>query len=435
MSSRVGAAFEMRPGEGRAVVWAALTFFAVLTSYFVLKPVRDALVLDGDADFIPWLFTATFASMVAIAGPWGALVARRPRGALVPVVYRAFAAQLLVFAVLFGVDVSPVHVGQVFYVWLSVMNLFVVSVFWSLCSDVTRPEQGRRLFGPIAAGGTAGALVGPTITRLAHDVEPALLLVLAAVLLEAAVWTARGFLANAPATIAAPADAPPPKGLGGSPWTGLVRVARSRELAAIAGYALCAACLATFVYLRVGSIVRDALPDRPERTAFYAEVEIWTGLATLALQLTSTARLLRWLGAGVVLAILPLVQSTGVIVLALAPTLTVAIAVSATGRAATHALSRPSRELLFTALPRDDRYRAKNVIDTLVYRFGDVGSAWLHRGLVAIAVPIAAVAVPLTAAWTALALVLGRGHRRRIAAAEDARDAAAATAIGGKLPR
>lgn len=420
----------MRPGEGRAVVWAALTFFAVLTSYFVLKPVRDALVLDGDADFIPWLFTATFVSMVAIAGPWGALVARRPRGALVPVVYRAFAAQLLLFAVLFGADVSPVHVGQVFYVWLSVMNLFVVSVFWSLCSDLTRPEQGRRLFGPIAAGGTAGALVGPTITRLAHDIEPAVLLVLAAVLLELAVWTARAFLANAPAQLAAPVATPPPTtGLGGSPWTGLVRVVRSRELAAIAGYALCAACLATFVYLRVGNIVREALPDRPERTAFYAEVEIWTGLATLALQLTSTARLLRWLGAGVVLAILPLVQGTGVIVLAMAPTLTVAIAVSATGRAATHALSRPSRELLFTALPRDDRYRAKNVIDTLVYRFGDVGSAWLHRGLVAIAVPIAAVAVPLTAAWAALALVLGRGHRRRIAAADDG----SAQPNGGKL--
>jgi AAA family ATP:ADP antiporter len=429
MSSRVGAAFEMRPGEGRAVVWAALTFFAVLTSYFVLKPVRDALVLDGDADFIPWLFTATFAAMVAIAGPWGALVARKPRGALVPVVYRAFAAQLLIFAVLFGADVAPIRVGQVFYVWLSVMNLFVVSVFWSLCADLTRPEQGRRLFGPIAAGGTAGALVGPTITRLAHDVEPAALLVLAAVLLELAVWTARGFLASAPATTATPA-APTERGLGGSPWTGLVRVVRSRELAAIAGYALCAACLATFVYLRVGNIVRAELPDRAERTAFYAEVEIWTGLATLALQLTSTARLLRWLGAGVVLAILPLVQSTGVIVLVLAPSLTVAIAVSATGRAATHALSRPSRELLFTALPRDDRYRAKNVIDTLVYRFGDVGSAWLHRGLMAIAVPIAAVTVPLAAAWTALALVLGRGHRRRIAAAEEA----AESTIDGKLP-
>ncbi|MBE7452040.1 MAG: hypothetical protein HS111_25080 [Kofleriaceae bacterium] len=142
------AALDLRPGEGAAVAWAALTFFAILAGYFVLRPVRDALVLDGDPAFIPWLFTATFIVMIAVAPPWGALVARLPRGRFVPLVYRAFALQLLGFALLVEREVAPVAVGRVFYVWLSVFNLFVVSVFWSLCADLSRPEQGGACSAP-----------------------------------------------------------------------------------------------------------------------------------------------------------------------------------------------------------------------------------------------------------------------------------------------
>ena len=413
LSARLGAVFEVRPGEGRSVAWAALTFFLIMTAYFVLRPVRDALVLEGDPAFITWLFTATFIAMTAIAAPWGALVARVPRARLVPLSFRAFVVQLLIFAGLVTWGGAPVVVGQVFYVWLSVFNLFVVSVFWSLCADLARPEQGRRVFAAIAAGGTAGALVGPTITKLAADLEPAVLLVASAVLLEAAVWTARAFLASAPA---ATRTAPPP--LGGSAIAGLRRLGRSPYLLGIAGYAMAAATLATFVYLNQAVIAKAALPDRAARTAFFADVDIATGLATLALQLVVTARLLRWLGAGLVLAALPLIQGAGVVALTVAPSLAMAVAVSASGRAATHALARPSRELLFTALPRDDKYRAKNVIDTLVYRFGDFGSSWLHRGLGAAGIAVTAVAVPLAAGWAVLAIALGRGHRRRVAASE-----------------
>lgn len=408
LAARLRTAFQVRADEVAAVVWAALTHCAILMSYYLLRPVRDALVLDGDPAFIPWLFTATFVAMVAIAPPWGALVARQPRGRLVAIVHRSFAVQLVGFAALMYADVQPALVGKIFYVWLSVMNLFGVSVFWSLCADLIRPEGGRRLFGPIAAGGTAGALLGPVVARLlAHHVEPAVLLVLAAVLLEGAVWSAHAL------TRRVPSAAPVTTGLGGSAWEGLPRVLASPYLAGIAGYALCAACLATFVYLQQAGIVKAALPDRGARTAFFANVELITGLATIVLQLLVTSRLLRWLGVGVVLAILPVVQGLGVLALVMAPSLAMATAVSASGRAATHALSRPSRELLFTALPRDDKYRAKNVIDTLIYRFGDFGSAWLHRGLDALGVVIAAVAVPLAAAWVALAVVLGIGHRRR----------------------
>lgn len=426
---RIRGAFEMKPGEAAAVAWAAVTFFAILAAYFVLRPVRDALVLDGDPAFIPWLFTATFIVMIAIAPPWGALVARWPRHRVVPVVYRAFAIQMFGFAALIYYDVRPVAVGKVFYVWVSVFNLFVVSVFWSVCADLARPEQGRRLFGPIAAGGTAGALAGPFLTRtLVAHVEPAALLLVSAGLLEAAVWAARA-LDHAGRRLAATRDALPAAvagheeaaavasssepGLGGGALSGLTRVFRSPYLAGIAGYALCASCLATFVYLRQAGIVRAAITDKAARTAFFADVELYTGLATLALQVLFTSRLLRWVGAGVVLAILPFVQGAGVLLLAATPTLAMATAVSASGRAVTHALSRPARELLFTAVSREDKYKAKNVIDTLVYRFGDFGSSWLNRGLAEASIAVSVVALPLAAIWAVLAVALGINHQRR----------------------
>lgn len=400
------------------MAWAAAMFFCVLASYYVLRPVRDALVLDGDPAFIPWLFGATLLLMLAVAGPWGSMVARWPRERLVPRAYRLFVVQLLAFAALLASDVAPSLVGRAFYVWASMFNLFVVSVFWSLCADVASPERGRRLFGLITAGGTLGALTGPSLTRaLALHVDTEWLLVISAVLIEVATWCARRFSASAgPATSAAATSAP---ALGGSAWAGFVRVTRSPALAGIAAYVLCSACLATFVYLRQADIAKAALPDRAARTAFFAEVELWTLLLTLVLQVVLTARLLRVLGAGLVLAALPLVQGAGVLALAAAPSLAMTAAVSATSRAATHGLSRPARELLFTALPREDKYKTKNVIDTLVYRFGDFASAWLVSGLGSLGIAVGFVALPLALVFGALALALGAGHRRRVSQMTD----------------
>lgn len=410
--SRLRRSLELRPGEGTSVLWAAAMFFCVLASYYVLRPVRDALVLDGDPAFIPWLFGATLLLMLAVAGPWGSMVARWPRHRLVPRAYRLFAVQILAFAALLAADIAPGLVGKAFYVWTSMFNLFVVSVFWSLCADLASPEKGRRLFGLITAGGTLGALTGPSLTRaLALHVDTAWLLVISAGLIELATWCASRFSATAEPE-RRPAAAEP--GLGGSAWAGLTRMTRSPTLAAIAAYVLCSACLATFVYLQQAAITKAALPDRATRTAFFAEIELWTLLLTLLLQLGLTARLLRVFGAGLVLTALPLVQGIGVLALTAEPSLAMTAAVSATSRAATHGLSRPTRELLFTALPREDKYKTKNVIDTLVYRFGDFASAWLVSGLGYLGVSIGFVALPLTLAFGALALALGAGHRRRV---------------------
>ncbi len=424
-------------------------FFAVLASYYVLRPVRDAFVLDGDPNFVVWLFTATFVLMLAIAPPWGAAVARWPRDKLVPIAYRAMIAQLVLFAAVIAAGTPTTIISKVFYVWVSMYNLFVVSVFWSLCADIARPEQGRRLFGMIAAGGTVGALTGPAITKfLAEHVSISTLLLISAAFLELAVWIARGLAradralqarraaaaadseaaapdaSSLPVAQALPATAAPPaaldatatpadRAIGGSPFAGLTGALRTPYLSGIGLYMIFTATLATFVYFSQMPIVKEALPDRVSRTVFYAEIELWSSLITLLIQLLMTARVLRWLGVGVVLALLPLAQSIGAIWLATAPTLAVVAVVSPVGRALTHSLSRPARELLFTAVAREDKFKAKNVIDTFAYRLGDFASAWLHRGLVAAGVAFAFAIVPIAIAWVVLSIALGIGYRRR----------------------
>ncbi len=427
------------------MAWAAVMFFAVLASYYVLRPVRDALVLEGDPSFVPWLFTATFVLMLAIAPPWGAMVARWPRHKLVPLAYRAMIAQLLLFALVIALGLPMSAVSKVFYVWVSMFNLFVVSVFWSLCTDIARPEQGRRLFGIIAAGGTAGAMAGPALTRLlAEHVSTATLLVISAVLLEAGVWCARrldradralqalraqqaqrrtdeeaapGAVGAASAVGTAPAlpsaAEKSEQAIGGSPFAGLTNVLRSPYLGGIALYMLCTSCMATFVYFSQMGIVKAALPDRLSRTELYAEIELWSSLATLAVQLLLTARVLRWLGVGIVLALLPLAQSTGALLMVATPTLAVMTVVYPLGRALTHSLSRPSRELLFTAVVREDKFKAKNVIDTFFYRFGDFLSSWLQRGLAVAGIAAGFAIVPIAVGWVAVSLALGAGYRRR----------------------
>jgi AAA family ATP:ADP antiporter len=414
--ARVRAALNVQPGEGLAVALGAALFFCVLASYFVLKPVRDALAIDDDPRKIPWLFTGTFLTMLAVAPLWGWLVARWPRRRFVPIAYHAFAVQLAILFALVDGGVAPVFLSKVFFVWVSVFNLFVVSVFWSLAADAFTPEQARRLFPLVAVGGTAGALFGPFITStFVHEIGVAGMLLIAGLFVELAVVVALLFdRASARARHGAEVKRDEP--VGGGALDGLHHVAGSRYLSTISVYVLLLSLAATFLYLQQGEITKAVFATREARTAFFARLDLWTNLTVLAVQSLLTARLLGWLGVGVVLAALPLTQGSALFALALAPTTAVLAAVQVAGRTATHALARPGRELLFTAVPREDKYKAKNVIDTLIFRFGDMGSAWLYVGLVALGlgrVGLALFALPVVAAWLAIAFVLGRMHRRR----------------------
>jgi ATP:ADP antiporter, AAA family len=409
----------VQPGELRALGWSFAYFFCLLAGYYVLRPLRDEMGIAGGVRNLQWLFTATFAVMLAAVPLFGAVVARLPRRRFIPLVYHFFVVNIAIFWVLLALDVGRVHVARVFFVWISVFNLFAVSVFWSFMADLYSSEQGKRLFGFIAAGGSAGALAGPAITVwLAVPLGPVNLLVVAAVLLEGAVLCARRLEFAAPQagrTDAAPAAAEPAK-LGGGWLAGIAMVLRSPYLAGIALWVALLSLAGTFLYFQQASIVASASDDPAVRTRIFATIDLVVGILTIFVQFLATGRLISRFGAGPAAALLPIVFVFGFAILAFSPALLVVITFQAAQRIANFALSNPAREVLFTVLAREEKYKAKNVIDIVVFRGADAASGWLYAALRAAGLELSAIAlasVPVAALWFALALVLGRAQERR----------------------
>jgi AAA family ATP:ADP antiporter len=409
----------VRPGEVRALCWSFAYFFCLLAGYYVLRPLRDEMGIAGGVRNLPWLFTATFVVMLAVVPVFGALVAKLPRRLFIPLVYHFFVANIAIFWLLLTLDIGKLHVARVFFVWISVFNLFAVSVFWSFMADLYASEQGKRLFGFIAAGGSAGALLGPVMTiGLAVPLGPVNLLIVAALLLEAAVLCAARLEVAAPAlkveSPAAPAPSaakPEAAAMGGGWLAGIAMVLRSRYLAGIALWVALLSLAGTFLYFQQASIVAAASDDPAVRTRIFATIDLAIGLLTLLVQLAATGRLIQRFGVGPAAALLPLVFCFGFVALWIAPALWVVVAFQAAQRAANFAISNPAREVLFTAAGREEKYKAKNVIDLVVFRGGDAVSGWLFaalRGLGLDAGAISLATVPVTAAWLGLALALGK---------------------------
>lgn len=409
-------------------VWGAATFAALLASYSAFRPVRDALILGGNPDQIPWLFLGTFVT-ISIASPaWSALLARRSPRRTVPVAFHVSAACAVGFFFLVRAGVAPITVGRVFYVWSAVFNLFVVSVFWSLLADLLGPGAARRLYGPIAAGGTVGTFFGPALTKLlVGTIGVAGVVLMSAVLLELAVIGVHA-VRRAAARLALPgpaglgdggvpaSSAEPDAPAGGGAFTGIAHVARSPYLSTIVGYVLCTSCASTFVYLYQANIVHDAIHDAAARTEYFASIDLWLSVVAFILQTVIARPALGRFGPGVVLAVLPIAQLAGISLLTVAPSLTMLAVVQVISRSATHGLTRPARELLFTVVSRDDKYRAKHAIDTIAYRFGDLASSWLDKALAAISASSGVLigAIPVVALWLGFAVLLGVGFRRRV---------------------
>ncbi len=419
----LGRVAAVKPGETRALLWSFAYFFFLLAAYYVLRPVRDEMGLAGGIRNLPWLFTATFFVMLAAVPLFGAVVARVPRRRFIPLVYHFFAANILIFWLLLTFKVAMADTARVFFVWISVFNLFAVSVFWSFMADIYRSEQGKRLFGFIAAGGSAGALLGPLIAvTLAESLGRANLLLIALALLEAAVFCAMRLETAATALKAGddPApqakDAPPETGLGGGWISGLMMVLRSPYLAGIALWVALLSVAGTFLYFQQLGIVAALSDDPNRRTAIFARIDLAVSLLTILVQFLATGRLIRRFGAGPAAALLPLVFAAGFLALALTPVLWVVIAFQALQRAANFAISNPAREVLFTVLGREEKYKAKYVIDNVVFRGGDAVSGWLYHALRGSGMEpssISLATVPVAAGWLALALLLGREHERR----------------------
>jgi AAA family ATP:ADP antiporter len=408
-------AIQVEPGEIRALSWSFLYFFVLLCAYYIVRPMRDEMGILGGVENLQWMFTGTLLAMTAAVPLFGWVSSRFPRRQFLPFVYFFFILTLLAFYSMMGGHVAEHIVARAFFIWASVFNLFVVSVFWSFMNDIFSNAQAQRLFGVIAAGGTVGALTGPTLTALlVQPLGTRNLLLISAVLLAVAIvcitqlssWSAQqpGSDERVSAEVAE-------KPMGGGIWHGIQLVAQSPYLIGICFLMLLFTSLATFLYFMQAQIVRDAFSDSAQRTALFATIDFSVNALTLVFQVFITARLVKWFGIGMVLAIVPLLLATGFVALGIAPALGVLVVVQVIRRAGNYAITRPAREMLYVVLGREEKYKAKNFIDTVVYRTGDAISAWLYAGLRSLGVGISAIAfiaVPLALVWAWLGFGLGK---------------------------
>ena len=403
----------VRPEEVPVVLWCWLYIFAVLSSYYIMRPIRDQMGVAGGVNNLQWLFTGTLAGMLLLNLPFAWLVKTLPRSRFIPLTYRFFALNILAFAAAlwFADAAATVWVGRVFFIWVSVYNLFVVSVFWQLNVDLFSPEQGKRLFGFIAAGATVGAIAGSSVTAsLARLVPPTALLIGAAILLEVAVFAVGRLASLSPTLHRRPAEtAREERPIGGGIAAGIVNAVRSPYLLMVSLFLLLFAVTSTFLYFEQVGIVAKNFTDRGAQTAFFATIDLLVNILTLAVQLFFTGRIVLWLGVALALALLPAMTILGFGVLAAMPSLGAIAAFQVVRRAGDYAIARPTREVLFTVVPREDRYKTKGFIDTFVYRLGDQVGAWSMAGLGGLGAATAALAaIPIAAAWLITGLWLGR---------------------------
>ena len=424
---------DVRAAEIGALVWSWFFIFSVLFSYYILRPIRDEMGVAAGVENLQWLFTGTLLGMIAVNPPFAALVARLTRVKFIAISYRFFMANLVLFALLLHVATAEqnVWIGRAFFIWTSVFNLFVVSIFWALMVDVFSADQGKRLFGFIAAGATLGGIIGSSVTAsLAKSVSPTYLLLGSAVLLEIAVFGVRRLSRLSDTLHQRRAAGPGETPIGGSVFAGFAHAFNSTYLINVSIYILLFAVTSTFLYFQQAEIARQSFADRGARTAFFARVDLWVNVFTLAAQLFLTGRVLRWVGVAATLAALPLISIMGFGTLAVAPTIAVLVIYQVIRRAGNFAFARPTREVLFTVVSREDKYKAKSFIDTVIYRLGDQVGAWSYAGLGLFGLGmtgIAVVAVPISLAWLVNGFWLG--HKQNALELEGRSEAApAATA-------
>jgi AAA family ATP:ADP antiporter len=402
------------PHELPGVLGAFVLFFLLFASYFMLRPVRETFGIAGGIDNLPWLYLGTFMATLVVVPLYGTLAKRMQRRRLLPATYIFSAAVMAGFGISLITDPNNVWTARAFYIWLSVFNLFVISVAWSLMADVFNTDQGHRLFGQIAAGASLGGLAGPLLSGLlVAPLGHGGLMLLSTALLLATIGAAN-YLIGWRERHGSPADPedPPQARMGGSIWAGLTLILRSPHLLGVSLFVILLTAVSTFLYFEQARMVAATFPDPDAQTRVFSAIDVIVQGLTVFIQIFVTGRLTRRLGVTVLLAALPVTMMFGFGLLAVAATFPVLAFVMIVRRVGEFALVRPGREMLFTNVDSETKYKAKTTIDTFVYRGGDALGAWANVGLAASGVTIgAAIAGALVAgAWAAVGWRLGRRH-------------------------
>lgn len=408
--------FALRREELAPALLSAAYFFCLLLCYYLLRPVREAFGISRSYEDLPLLMTGTLVAMGLASPVFAFFASRLPRRVFIPWTYRFFAANILIFCgLLFWLPESTrTNVGYAFYIWLSVFNLFVVSIFWAVVADVFGSDRGKRTFAIAAVGGTLGAIAGSSLasflSRSVH-LDAAYLLLLSIVPLECACqcvrllrpwFDARNGSANHRMTHTLEPTS--------DPLAGLKLIFSSPFLATIGIFMLLFTTAGTLLYMEQGRIIEAAFPDEKDRRAAFATIDLWSNIITLTTQLFLAGRIMRWIGPRGALLILPTVYIAGFAAMIFAPSYAAMAAFQVARRGLHYAIDRPVRELLFAGLSADARYKAKTFIDTFVYRAGDMVGGWTPiaiKWLGLAATAVAPIAVAVSVVWLGTAAALG----------------------------
>ncbi|MEE8495599.1 MAG: MFS transporter, partial [Xanthomonadales bacterium] len=380
--------------ELKGLAWATAYGFFIMFSYYILRAVRDE-ISSADRGNLQILWSVVFGVMLVVVPLYSWLASKWSRGVFVPLANRFFIVCLVAFwlcIVLLPDTVRP-WIDRVFYVWTSVFALFVVTVFWGLLADCFDNAQAKRMFGFIAVGSSIGGIAGSSLTAgLAEIVPTFLLLLIACIPLEIASWCAlrlhRQFGTGNIRTRGESARA-----ITGNAWSGMKAVFASPYLMGIAAFIALMTFASTVLYFQQANLVAEAFTDRGVRTAFFAKLDLGVSILTIVFQVYLTARIIKWLGVGLTLALVPVAVALGFLALGMYPTLAVLVVVQVAYRAGRYGLTKPAREILWTVLSREAKYKSKPFLDAAVYRGGDLVSGWIYTGLVAVGCSIATIAL------------------------------------------
>ncbi len=418
MRAFFGRLIDLRDDELKSVLWATAYGFFILFAYYILRPVRDD-ISSADRGNLQILWTAVFFVMLGAVPLYSWVASRVRRGIFVPLANRFFIANLLLFylALYFlPVETRP-WIDRVFYVWTSVFSLFVVTVFWGFMADCFNNEQGRRLFGFIAVGSSLGGLAGSGLTAIIGELVPTfVLLLISCIPLELAARCAR-VVDRRFAGDSEDATLESGRPLAGNALSGIKVIFRSPYLMGIAAFLALMTFSSTILYFQQAFLVGEAITDRGARTSFYAQIDVAVNVLTIFFQVYLSARILRILGVGVSLALIPAAVFLGFLTLGLYPTLAVLVVLQVLYRSGRYGITRPAREVLFTVVAREEKYKSKAFIDAAVYRGGDLVSGWIYAGLAAVGLSIGAIsliAAPVAAIWAILGLRLGGKQDDRV---------------------
>lgn len=377
--------FNVEPQEVGAILAGVSMFFLLFTAYFMLRPVRETMGITGGVQNLQWLFTGTFIATLLTLPVFGWLASKLSRRTLLPWVYGGCAMVLVCFAASFWAGPDNPWSARAFYIWLSVFNLIAISLAWSVLADVLVASQAKRTFALIASGASIGGLTGPIVgATLVGSLGHAGLLVLSALLLlasaAAAAWLHRWKDAQ-PLANGSGAEPSRREPLGGNPFAGATSTLRSPYLLGITLFVLLLASINTFLYVEQARLVAEYFPDRTQQTRVFGMIDAVVQALSLLIQVLVTGQVAKRLGVGVLLVSVPVAMAVGFIALAMAPVFAVFVVVMVIRRVGEYALVRPGREMLYTVVPAEEKYKAKNFIDTVVYRGGDAVSGWVKRAI------------------------------------------------------